>query len=490
MRIFTAALITETNTFAPWPTGMPGFEAGGLYRGTASAVGSDAPGTAARTYRALAEADGHDVVESLFTHADPSGPTLKSVYEALRDQILDDLRSQGPFDAVMLFLHGAMVAYGYDDCEGDIVRRARDVVGPGVAIGVELDPHCHLTRELIAAADCVTIMKEYPHIDFAERAAELYDICVRTAEGKVRPTSALFDCRILGFYPTTTEPMAGLVRAMQSAERRPGVLSVSFGHGFPWGDTAATGSRMLVVTDNDPALAAAVAEELGLTIYDLRRELAPRAVSIAAALDRAAEAPGLVVFGDSADNPGGGAPGDNVSFLRELLRRGSTHAAVGCIWDPMAVLTCIEAGVGAAFNLRIGGKSGEASGAPLDQWVEVMAVAEDHNQAGLGASRSPLGASAWIRCGGIDVVLCSKRSQTFSPEAFTGLGISLGDKRIIVAKSSQHYKEKFSALTDRLINVTGEGAIQMDFARIAYRKLDTSNMFPIVADPLGRDKVS
>ena len=35
-----------------------------------------------------------------------------------------------PVDGVLLGLHGAMVAHGYDDVEGDIIERARAIVGP------------------------------------------------------------------------------------------------------------------------------------------------------------------------------------------------------------------------------------------------------------------------------------------------------------------------------------------------------------------------
>ena len=48
---------------------------------------------------------------------------------------------------------------GYDDCETDIVERVREIVGPDVKIGVELDLHRDLTQELIDAADAIVIFK-------------------------------------------------------------------------------------------------------------------------------------------------------------------------------------------------------------------------------------------------------------------------------------------------------------------------------------------
>jgi microcystin degradation protein MlrC len=49
-----------------------------------------------------------------------------------------------------LMLHGAMVAQGYDDCDEDMIRHVRDIVGPTTVIDVELNLHCHLTPSMIA----------------------------------------------------------------------------------------------------------------------------------------------------------------------------------------------------------------------------------------------------------------------------------------------------------------------------------------------------
>ena len=199
----------------------------------------------------MAEADGHTVVESLSTFAQPGGITLRAVYEELRDALLEDLKAAMPVDAVLLFMHGAMVAEGYDDCEGDTLERVRAVVGPDATIGVELDLHCHLTEAMRASADVIVIYKEYPHTDIVDRARDLYPLVVRTASKEIRPVMAYADCRIVNMWRTSREPVAGFVRRMEALEGRDGILSVSFGHGFPWGDVAEVGAKMLVVADGD-----------------------------------------------------------------------------------------------------------------------------------------------------------------------------------------------------------------------------------------------
>ncbi len=53
MRIFAAGISTESNTFAPWPTGQRGFEEGGYWRGTASVSGECEQNLVARLFRGL-----------------------------------------------------------------------------------------------------------------------------------------------------------------------------------------------------------------------------------------------------------------------------------------------------------------------------------------------------------------------------------------------------------------------------------------------------
>jgi microcystin degradation protein MlrC len=127
----------------------------------------------------MARDRGWELAESLCAYAPPAGITPRPVYEALRDEILNDLDAAGPIDAVIVNLHGAMVADGYDDCGGDILQRIRKRVGPNVPVGVELDPHCHLTRAKLENATALVLYKEFPHTDFAARAADLFRIIAR-----------------------------------------------------------------------------------------------------------------------------------------------------------------------------------------------------------------------------------------------------------------------------------------------------------------------
>ena len=169
MRVFTGGIATETNTFAPMPTGMATFRDRGYWpAGTHpdQMFYFAGPLWAARL---RGKPKGWDMVEGLVAGAQPSGTTTRACYEALRAELLDDLKKALPVDMVVLGLHGAMVAEGYDDCEGDLLQKVREIVGPGVVVGAELDPHCHLTTEMVDSADLLIAYKEYPHTDVLER---------------------------------------------------------------------------------------------------------------------------------------------------------------------------------------------------------------------------------------------------------------------------------------------------------------------------------
>lgn len=294
---------------------------------------------------------------------------------------------------------------------------------------------------------------------------------------------AYYDCRMINMWRTPLQPARGFVERMQALEGHDGILSVSFGHGFPWGDVEEVGARMLVIADGDIAKAEALARRLGHELWAMRAETATHHDAIDDAIDHGlAGSGGPVVLADVADNAGGGAPSDNTAILRRLVDRGVTGAVIGLFWDPQAVQFCLQASVGARFQLRIGGKCGPASGDPVDLMVTVRAAVEEHSQTGLSGGRLNVGPSAWVSADGIDIVLISKRHQTFAPDAFTGLGLTLANKRIVVVKSTQHFHAAFAPVARAIRYVAAPGAIPPDFAAIPYTKR-TEPFWPRVANP-------
>jgi microcystin degradation protein MlrC len=487
-KIFTACLGTETNSFSPIPTGMDLFRRTMFVRGGAH---GDKPNVFALPliiWRERARALGWDVAEGLSAFAMPAGDTTRVAYEAMRDEILSDLRAAMPVDAVMINLHGAMIADGYPDAEGDLLAHIRALVGPGVLVAAELDLHCHLTELKVASVDAMVIFKEYPHIDVTDRAEELFRIVADTLAGRVHPRMAMHDCRIIGIFPTTREPVRGFVDRMQALEGQDGILSVSLGHGFPWGDTPEVGMRVLVVADGDHAKAQALADRLGRELWDMRADLAPPFMGIEDAIGRVVGHNGEkpLVLADTADNPGIGAAGDSTFLLRRLIERKVGGVAIAPFWDSQATLSAFEAGIGARLALRIGGKLGPASGDPVDVQVTVMGLVENAHQR-FGKANPPMGNMAWLRIGtgdaeAIDIVVNDYRTQGFSPECFTAAGLDIARCRGLIVKSTQHFHAGFQPVADDIFYVSAPGTGSMDMRSLPFTRV-TRALWPRVADP-------
>ncbi|MCP5152664.1 MAG: M81 family metallopeptidase [Ectothiorhodospiraceae bacterium] len=482
MKIFTAGVLTETNTFSPIPTGLGAYEGEYLMRGDVNPDDRHGYEVPVNVWKRMAAERGWTLVQGLHAASQPSAATVRRVWESFRDEILDGLARAMPVDMVLLRLHGAMVADGYDDCEGDLLERARALVGPDVPIGAELDPHGHLTARMVENATALVIYKEYPHTDFAERARELFDIIADTALGKVRPHMAVHDCRMIEMFFTTLEPMRGFVARMKSLEGHDRVLSISANHGFPWADVPELGTKMLVVTDDAPEVGAELAARLGRELVAMRGKTRVAALPIEEALAAAAAAPpGPVVLADVADNAGGGAPSDSTSVLRALVERGVRDATIGMIWDPGAVALAHEAGVGARLRMRIGGKVDPLGPGPIDLDVEVTGLARDQRVAYAGV-RIGVGDMAALECDGIAIVLNSRRTQTRSLDCFTAVGIDPRARRLVVVKSFNHFRAAFDPIAAATLYVAAPGTLDPDFTRIPYRRIPRP-IWPLDPDP-------
>ncbi len=483
MKLFTAVLATETNTFSPICIDRRAFEASlyalpGEHPETPTLC--SAPLTVGR--RVCAE-KGWTLIEGTAAWADPAGLINRQTYESLRDEILGQLRAALPVDGVVLGLHGAMVAAGYDDPEGDFLSRIREMVGPDVLVCAELDPHSHLTAKRAKAADFLVYFKEFPHTDFVDRAEDLWAIAVARLEGLAKPVMSVFDCRMIDVFPTSQQPMRGFVDKIMAIEREnPDVLSISVVHGFMAGDVPEMGTKLVVVTDGDKAKGTEMARALGMELFSLRGTTRMAAVSAHEAVSQAlADDDGPMVIADIWDNPGGGTAGDSTVILAELLEREVTYAAIGSIWDPVAVQICMAAGEGASIPLRFGAKSAPGTGAPIDGTLCVKKIVANAEMA-FGASRVPFGDAALIEINGIEVVLNSTRAQCFDPSMFDAMGIAPERKRILVVKSTNHFYDSFAKIARRIIYCSAGSPYPNDPAKTRYLKAPR-NIWPMVDNP-------
>lgn len=439
VKIFTAGMITESSDLTPVPTTQDDWiiETAGESETNPSLFRQ-----MLILFRDMAFQREWKVAESICAYAlPPGGRSVTKVYESLRDRILSDLQVAMPIDGVLLQLHGASLAFGYDDCEGDLLEKIRLVVGSDTPIGVELDPHCHLTEKMISNATILVCYKTFLHTDIKERAVELFEIFAETIEGKVRPVMASYDCRMVDFFDEAHEPMKSFLTTVIEAETMEGILSISPIHGFPLADVADMGAKMLVVADDNFKLATSTAQSLGRSFYTARGQMGQYG-DVFASLQKAkkqrnsTDAPVLLV--EFSDLAGCGFPTDGTELLHAMIDRGMTNLAAGIIWDPVAVSICLNAGVGANLLLRVGGKASHFSGQPLDLDVIVEKTYENMSiKTWLG--EVCLGDVSVVSQGDMTLLLSSQRVLGYNIESLEQLGVNVVDKDYLIMKYIHDY---------------------------------------------------
>ncbi|MBL8517638.1 MAG: M81 family metallopeptidase [Betaproteobacteria bacterium] len=486
MRVFYGGIATETNTFSPLPTGKQAFGESRYPAAGPAPVDSFLYGPLSVELDRRSAASGWTVMRGLCAFAQPGGRTTRAAWTSLRDELLADLQNALPVDIVLLGLHGAMVADGCDDCEGELLREARRLAGPDAIIGASLDPHGLLSDQMVTEADILVSYKEYPHTDIEETVVQLVELCSRIASGEANPVSAVHDCGMLALFHTTREPMRQIVADMRAAEASGRALNVSFMHSFPWADVPDAGAKVLVTHDGDLLSAETLAREFAARIHACRGNTSAPALSVSEAVEEARREVGWpLIIAEAADNPGGGAAGDGTILLRALLDAGLRDIVAGPMWDPVAVSLCFEAGEGACIPLRIGGKAGAGSGLPLDVEATVQQLVVDAAQSFV-ATKVPMGASAAV---GIrfangaraQVVLVSRRGQGFGRDLFTSMGIRLETAKRVLVKSSHHFHADFSLLSQRIVYVHGPGTMNLDVRSLPYRRVNRE-LWPLCDD--------
>ena len=475
LRIALGGLSHETNTYAVACFGLTKLDDFAIsrgdkiletYRGTRTFIGGMLDGAAAI---------GATVVPTTFAITQPSGTIALDAFEALRDEILagiDAAMSSGGVDAVALDLHGAGVVDGIDDLEGTLCASIRELVGDGVPIVAPLDLHGNITERMAEVIDLMLGVHYYPHTDMYERGVEVMEALPRLLSGELRPVTHVEHLPMLLPTSTTDFGPAKVVNELcWSLEGEPEVVDCTFFHGFPFTDTPQAGAHVVVTTNGDRALAERTAKRVASHIWDhredFRAETETPEIAVRRAVAIAAEKGGPVVINDTADNSGGGAPGDGTHVLRALLDAAppSGRAVFGFVYDPDVAAAAHRAGAGSTIDVHLGGKHDELHGAPLSLRAYVKCLTDgrftystpmlEH----VAASYGPMARLQVTSAGGatVDVLVGSARSQTFDAEVFLLHGIDVTRYDVVALKSSNHFRAGFAHLATEIVTADSPG---------------------------------
>jgi len=482
-RVLIAGFMHETNTFSQLPTTLDSYKARSLYYGDDVTKFMRGTRTEIAAFMDACERFEWHGTYPVFANATPSGKVAEDVFEHVSTVITDALKDQGPFDAVCLALHGAMVCSHVDDGEGALLRRVRDVVGPDTPIAVTLDLHANVTDVMAEMADIITIYRTYPHIDQYQTATDAARLLQRTLNGEIKPYVVVSRGQMLdgADHGRTTAP-GPMTEVLESAKAGvanvPGVLSCTVAAGFPWADIDETGPSVVVVGDGSSPAHRELADKLMGELWQSRKRISidiqtvEQAIS---AIQSAGERKAPIVLADFADNPGGGGYGDGTRLLKAMIDANVQGAIYGLLYDPVAVRTCIEQGLGAHVVVAIGGKIDARYGEPIPVTGHVVAVTDGAlTLAGpmMAGSRISMGPTVVLRVGGIDVFLTSGRFQLYDLKFFEHANIDPRSKAVVVVKSAHHFRAAFAPIASEVIVVDGGGGLtSRNYKELEYKKV-------------------
>ncbi len=478
-RIALAGFQHETNSIGVGRAGLAEFEMADswprLLTGAEVLSGTQGMNLPIAGFAAAAQAAGAALHPILWCAAEPSGPVTDEAFDTIAARILDGIADAAPFDGLFLDLHGAMITDSGADGEGALLERIRARTGPALPIALCLDMHANISARLVALADAICIYKTYPHLDMAETGARAWHRLSAMLAGP-RPAKAFLQAPFLVPLPaqhTGAEPMRGLYAALpDSAEAH-----VEMAVGFTAGDTPDIGPSVIAYAPTQmqaDKLACAAMRRLTAAQPHLETRLATPPEALA---DAQAAPPGRpVILADVQDNPGAGASSDTTGLLRALIEARVQNALLGLMHDPDLAAKAHAAGRGAVIDGALGGRSGLAGDRPFTGRFRVDALSDGqlrYTGAMYSGGTATLGPSCALHLedthADVTVVVTSIRTQCLDLAQFTHFGLSPSGARLIVVKSTAHFRADFEPIAARIIPVASPGLFPCDLADIALR---------------------
>jgi microcystin degradation protein MlrC len=483
MKILIAGFQHETNTFAPtkasWQSFVQGEGFPPLTRGSDVLTLRDVNVPVGGFIQA-AEAAGHTFVPVIWAGASASAHVTEDAYERIAGEIVEAVR-QGGYDAIYLDLHGAMVTEHLDDGEGELLARVRAITGTGVPLVVSLDLHANVTAQMFEHADAMVAYRTYPHVDMAETGTRAAQILQRLCEARERGLKHVVR-RLPFLIPvngmcTLAEPARGTYDHLAALERD-SIVSLSFAPGFPAADFPECGATVWGYGFDEAALTAAV-DELATAIAEQEQAWEVRFLdpneAVLEAMRLAEHATRPVIIADTQDNPGVGGDSNTMGLVRALLRHGASDAAVGLIWDPQAAAQAHAAGVGATLELALAGGSGVPGDTPLTGRFVVEHLADGRVRFDgpmMNGMLTDIGPVACLRIDGVRIAVSSVKMQIFDRNLYRVAGIEPERMKILVNKSSVHYRADFDGIAAAHLVAKAPGPMAADPADLPWQRIN------------------
>jgi hippurate hydrolase len=477
-RIAVGGFLHETNTFAPTKAVYDAFVHGGgwppMLQGAKLLEKMRNVNVGMAGFVPAAEAEGWELVPTIWCAASPSAHVTKDAYERVAQAIVDGIKTAGAIDGVYLDLHGAMVAEHLDDGEGEILARVREAIGKELPLVVSLDLHANVTPEMVEHADALIAYRTYPHVG-RHRSRRRGSRAAAARGGASRSVPAVSDSDQLAVHHD--QPTKGIYQKLAALESD-AVPTLSFAPGFPAADFPDCGATVFAYGKTQ-ADADAAADNIAALIESHENDFDGRIYTpddgVRHAMELATRASRPIVIADTQDNPGAGGDSDTTGMLRALVRNGATKAAIGVIVDPESAKAAHAAGQGATIRLALGGKSGIPGDTPFEATFVVEQLSDGQFIAPgpyFGGSRMNLGPSAALRIGGVRVVVGSRKAQLADQAMFRYVGIESRPSNPSSSTKARCISAPISEpIAEQLIICAAPGAMPADTAALPWTRL-------------------
>jgi microcystin degradation protein MlrC len=480
MRIALGGITHEANSFSAHVTDMADFGARQTLRGDEILADWQATRTEhAGAMSVLAGVPDCEVVPTFLARALSGAPMYEPVFTALLDELLAALAAAGPFDGVLLVLHGAMMSQATPDATGEVLRRVRALVGWEVPVVGTLDLHANVTAQMVEQATALIGYHTAPHVDLYETGQKAARVLVDTIRGRIWPTASLARLPMLLPPENSTHLWGPLSEVIGSALALEGAGEILHGGIYPvqpWMDTPDVASTVLVITDNAPEAARAHAQALAALFWERRHAFVTDLVAPAEAVRRALQrSAGTVVLCDSADATTSGSTGDSTVVLRALLDAAPfAEIALANVVDPEGVEQAIAAGVGSTVTVEVGGKIASDLFQPVTFTGSVKTISDGvfvFKGPGLRGVPHHMGPTVVLVSGGIHLVVMSRPVSQWDPELYRSLGLEPASARMVQVKSPMAFRAAYEGICDEVIVVRAPGAANPDLASLPWRQV-------------------
>lgn len=470
-RVLVVECQQEVSSFNPMPSGYDDFQ---IRRG--NQLFAERRGTGTYLCGALAvleAAPDLDLVPVYGAFACSAGELAAEGYARLRGELLDALAAaaEGRVDAVYWALHGAMGAEGELDPEGDLLMRARAMLGPDVPFVMSLDLHGILTTRMISEAPGLVTLHTYPHVDLADTGERAARLLLQVLREGVRPVAARLRMPMLvrGDECITETGIYGrYIDRAQAIEAEPGVLAATLMIGNPFTDVPELCCQAIVVTDGDAALAERKVRELADGFFDHRADIQAELVGLDEAIAEARGIDGTVIFTDAADATSSGATGDSNLIVKGLIEAGYGGRVLAPLTDAPAVEQAFHLGVGATGSFRIGG-SLDPRFEPITIEAHVAMLSDGRYTLESWGTPELGGRCAVIESESLTLVMTSRPVQLFDRSLFLAHGRDPRRFDLVVVKSPHTQPQFFEAYAARSFNIDVAGSTSANLPTLGHR---------------------